>query len=522
MIKIIKQSFSIDLAISINSFIYLLKKTPIIKSFLPNNLYQNKKLKAFAFLLSILFGIGKSFMVKGIYLMIVYQLAIYLNDDPLSFVTMFISLTVLGAFINHKITTSSKKKYYSVILMNMDAKRYTVAYFLTNQVTALITHLLILPFVCFLIEIPLIYGVLLSVFLVLIKPVGEAYNLWYFKKHKYLAMNNYRHYFTLVIIFLGAGVALLYFNYLITLNMVYILILIAFILSIISIKYIISIKDYSLIYKKLNIRAASVNDQDQKMHARQLMVQVKDKDKKINPKKLKNKKGYQLFNVIFFERHKYLLLSSALKFSAAITAIFLFLIVFIMIDNTVSDEISSYLLNSFSFIILIMYFINRGAVVTQAMFFNCDSAMLRFNFYRERHVIIQLFKERLKMLVKINLIPSSVISIGLILLFFITGTSRSIIDYLFIVLSVNSISIFFSVHYLVLYYLLQPYTQDLRMKSFSYGIITTLTYFIAFSSRNLDISLFLFTILMLVFTGLYILISISLVYKKAQFTFKIR
>lgn len=522
MINIIKQSFQIDLAISINSFIYLLKKTPIIKNVLPNNLYQNKTLKIIAFVLSILFALGRTLLTKGLYLFIVYQISLYLNDNPLGFVTMFISLTILGAFINHRITTSSSKKYFSVILMNMDAKKYTMSYLMMNELLALITNGIFLTIFCFIIDIPVIYGILLTLILVFIKPVGEAYNLWYFRKYKYLAINNYRHYFTLLILLLGTGGVLLYFNQLLSMSIVLTILFISMILFGLSIRYMLNIKDYPLIYKKLNNRVTSMNEDLQKTYTRQMMVQVKDKDKEINPKKLKNKKGYQLFNTIFFERHKYLLLSSALKYSGIILVLFTGLIVLLMIEPSIKDEISYHLIGSFSFIILIMYFINRGAVVTQAMFFNCDHAMLRFNFYRERHVIIHLFRQRLKTLIKINLIPSSIISIGLIVLFYLTGTSRNILDYLFILISVNMISIFFSVHYLVLYYLLQPYSSDLKMKSFTYGIITSLTYFVAFMSRNIEISLFLFTLLTFAFALLYIIISISLVYKKAEMTFKIR
>ena len=59
-----------------------------------------------------------------------------------------------------------------------------------------------------------------------------------------------------------------------------------------------------------------------------------------------------------------------------------------------------------------MYFINRGAIVTQAMFFNCDHAMLGYNFYRERTTILELFKKRLTTLVKVNLLPAITIGIG--------------------------------------------------------------------------------------------------------------
>ena len=40
--------------------------------------------------------------------------------------------------------------------------------------------------------------------------------------------------------------------------------------------------------------------------------------------------------------------------------------------------------------IIIMFIVNRGAIITQAMFFNCDHAMLNYNFYREEKTILNL------------------------------------------------------------------------------------------------------------------------------------
>jgi len=275
-------------------------------------------------------------------------------------------------------------------------------------------------------------------------------------------------------------------------------------------------------YKKLNNRTISSNESEKLAYTRQMMVEVKDKDKKIDPKKLKNKKGYSLFNTIFFERHKYLLLSSALKYAAVLTGLFIITGILVLVDPVIKEEIGKFLILNFSFIVLVMYFINRGAVVTQAMFFNCDHAMLRFNFYRDRGVILNLFKERLKTLIKINLIPSVVMSIGIVVLFYMTGVNINILEGLAIILSVYAISVFFSVHYLVLYYLLQPYNQDLKMKSLSYGIITTLTYIIAYSTKDINTSFLMFSIITVVVTTLYIIIAINLVLNKADVTFRIR
>ena len=125
--------------------------------------------------------------------------------------------------------------------------------------------------------------------------------------------------------------------------------------------------------------------------------------------------------------------------------------------------------------ILILYVINRGTAYTQAMFMNCDHSILTYRFFRTPKVILGLFRERLKTIILINLMPAMVIAIGLPVLLLITGGTDNVLNYAALFFSIIAISVFFSVHYLVLYYLLQPYNVSTEMKSSTYSVIQTIT-----------------------------------------------
>ena len=167
-----------------------------------------------------------------------------------------------------------------------------------------------------------------------------------------------------------------------------------------------------------------------------------------------------------------------------------------------------------------MYFINRGAIITQAMFFNCDHAMLSYNFYKEPKTIIELFKKRLKTVTKVNLLPAFVIGIGNIILLIILKET-DIIVLLSMFIFIIFLSIFFSVHYLVIYYLLQPFNKDLEVKKASYSFVTLITYILCYNLIDLVLDIKVLSILGIIFTGIYILISMALVYKVAPKTFKL-
>ena len=196
------------------------------------------------------------------------------------------------------------------------------------------------------------------------------------------------------------------------------------------------------------------------------------------------------------------------------------LIILVSIFDDLAIGLNNILLNQLGWFVILMYFINRGAIITQAMFYNCDHAMLTYNFYREPKVLLKLFEKRLMMVVKVNLMPAIVIAVGTLILLILSG-GTVMINYFMIPLFILLLSVFFSVHYLVIYYLLQPFNKDLEMKKASYSLVSGFTYFISYTITDLRVSSFLFSMYGLIFTIMYIIISLFLVYRFAPKTFKI-
>ena len=120
----------------------------------------------------------------------------------------------------------------------------------------------------------------------------------------------------------------------------------------------------------------------------------------------------------------------------------------------------------------------------------------------------------------VNLMPAIVIALGTLILLILSG-GTVMINYFMIPLFILLLSVFFSVHYLVIYYLLQPFNKDLEMKKASYSLVSGFTYFISYTITDLRVSSFLFSMYGLVFTIMYIIISLFLVYRFAPKTFKI-
>ena len=123
----------------------------------------------------------------------------------------------------------------------------------------------------------------------------------------------------------------------------------------------------------------------------------------------------------------------------------------ITMNNSFKTKTNEFLLAYLPYFVFIMYLINRSSSVTQAMFMNCDHSMLTYRIYRTPKVILGIFKERLKTLITINLLPAFLIGGGLALLLYLSGGTDNPVNYAILFVSIISMSIFFSVHYKILF-----------------------------------------------------------------------
>ena len=127
------------------------------------------------------------------------------------------------------------------------------------------------------------------------------------------------------------------------------------------------------------------------------------------------KSGYAYLNDLFVQRHTKILTRSALRITSFFGALMLVGIGACLFYPPVREKLNEYLLTALPSLLFVMYFINRGQTITQAMFVNCDHSMLTYRFYRQPKAILQLFAARLRSVILINLIPAAVLAAGLLL-----------------------------------------------------------------------------------------------------------
>lgn len=522
MNRTLRLSFSLKNTYRVNSILYSIKQIPLLGRLFPETLYQSRELKILANVISVIWEILSVFLGKFLYMatMVAGLGALYQTaDSDQVFLHILFFLTIAGTFMNTYLFNPTRDKYYAMMLMRMDAREYT----LVNYTYAI--GKVILGFLPFALWFGLGSGV--SLWLCLLIPLfvaggkitmaasclrqyektGEATNENRLGKWGWLGM------LALLGLAYGlplAGLVLPPWGY-------GILMLLCAGLGAVSWRKVMNFQDYRDMYQQ--ILASSMNQMDAvKKAAKSQSQKAISTDLGITS----HKKGFEYLNELFIKRHQKILWKSSKRTAFICLCLVLMASLVLFLVPEAKEPINELLMVMLPYFVFIMYAINRGTGFTQALFMNCDHSLLTYSFYKQPAFVLRLFQIRLREIVKINLLPAAVIGGGLALLLYVSGGTDNPINYGILLVSILCLSVFFSVHYLVIYYLLQPYNAGTEIKSGTYRIVMYLTYLVCFFLMQLRMSTLVFGLMTIVFCVLYSIIASVLVYRFAPKTFRIR
>ncbi len=520
MISTFFLSFRLKNAYRVNSILYSLKQLPIIKRILPEKLYGVRGLKILGNIISAIWEFIMIFLGKFLYIafMIAAMLGIYQTNSAATFLHIFFFLTICGGLMNTYLFDPTKDKYYAMFLMNMDAKEYTISNYLYQMIKVLIGFL---PFTCFYgmsVGLPLWITILCPIFVMMVKTFINSLSLIDFKRTKKVKNENLPTsvVWILLLVLLVCAYALPYISIVMPTWMFLIFFGLSLGLGIFGFYQIFHFPYYRFLYKQLLTNAPLVIDQTS--IRRDASLSQIELDTSLNS----TKEGFSYFHELFVKRHRKILTKAIKKQTIVLVGIAIVMSFLVKVNASVASTTNHLMLVFLPYFVFIMYMLNRGTTLTQAMFMNCDHAMLSYRIYRKPNVILGLFKERLKTLIGLNLIPATVIGFTLALLLFLSGGTSNVYNYFVLFFSILAMSVFFSVHYLVMYYLLQPYNVHTEMKSSTYSVVQGVTYFVCYYMMQLRLPTFYFGLSVTAFCILYSLLSLWFAYRLAPKTFKLR
>lgn len=517
-------SFKIRITYKVNGFIYGLKRIPFIKKCLPSSIYSNETLKILGQIYAILREITMMFLGKILYVILLFMIPIslYEGNRELIFVQAFLFMTIIGAFFNTELFEATKDKYYAIIIMRMSAKNYVLSNYLYFLVKTVIPMLIM----------TIIAGVVMGIrwYIVLVMPLYQIATKLFVTHLKLKKYEKTRK----IVYNKGMGQKMDWAIMVISLSIAYIAPVVGLILPLIislpimifvivcgvwSFSKVIKFSLYTEMCKKL------LHQDNIVFNINVAQNQAKSAHNWLDDKNVLNDtsdlKGYKYLNDIFVKRHKRILTSLATKISIVTSVVIILVVVLMFQLPEIKIVINKNIIKVLPTFLLVMYMLNGGEKIANILFMNCDHSMLNYSFFRRPKDILELFAIRLKTMIKINLRSAFFIAIGLPIILLASGGTDNSIEYIALFVSIIAMSIFFSVHYLTIYYLLQPYNSDLEVKNPLYKFITAFTYFISYIFVQVQVNAMIFSLILIGFVVVYVILALILVYYKAPKTFRI-
>lgn len=522
MLNTLRISFSLKNTYRVNCILYSIKQIPLLKRLLPVTIYQIRGCKIFANVLSVLWELITTFVFKFLYFFVMVLAPGELHSMVSareSFLHILLFLTLVGSYMNTNLFDPSRDKYYAITLLRMNARSYTLVRFgydLAKTVVGFLPCMLLLGPMQ---SVPLWLCLLIPFCVAGAKLAVSACALRDYEKRGYVRNNTKIEKSAWILTFVL--LALAYFpptiGIVLPLKISAVLFLLCLPAGMWGLRQMMQFPYYREINKKLLSQLTNQMDP------------IKKTDKIASEKTISTddsitsrKQGFEYLNELFIKRHRKILWRSTLRIAAICAILWCGVLVLMKIQPGTKADINKMVMTWLPYFAFIMYLINRGTGFTKALFMNCDHSLLTYSFFKRPDFVLRLFQIRLREIMKINAVPALVIGAGLCLTLYASGGTKNSMNYVVLLVSILAMSLFFSTHYLTVYYLLQPYTAGTEMKSGTYRIVMILTYVACYAMMNLRLPTLAFGLACIVFCVVYSIVACVLVYKFAPQTFRLR
>ena len=560
--------------IGYNGLVYALKKTPVIGRFLPDRLYSTKFLKVIYWVFHIIVEvfklfIGKIFGLGMIYLVSLFLMTEYIEFDKASGVSapelyacfallLFILYALFGLLINRPYFKCTQEKEYLVFMLRMNAGKLNNTLFVYD-LFKLVTGYLIAGIIALLCGARFWLYLGIPVLAVFIKLFGTGAQAFAFRiKHrrqKPMKDSAFSLVFRICVVLLSAPFIFAFIanGYYFPLPAV---------LAAAGVLVLLGIWGFTILKGfDSGLHRRALNDNI----VRTEVSMYKSPDTTKNFKKLKakgsvkgNKKGFEYLNALFVKRHGNMLIVKPIVFTV-ITFLIMGLMIFGFIysyylkfgsDNCLNmignnllnlilfgryedalmpfdpqsaDDFFRWLAQSHMLAMLIPVSVaDNSFKSTQAMYINCDNSLMTFSFFKQRDKIIRLFDIRFKQLIKIHLAPSIAFGLFADLILFYTGGQDYPFQYLLTILVCVLMSAIYSMIWLSMYYLFQPFTTTVNVKSGIYNVIRIIIFFVFSVLVWVPSNTFVLALILLVFTAVFVFVMRKAVFRHAPRTWKAR
>lgn len=536
----LKLMINMKAALWVNGFIFYFKKLWIVGKWMPESVYSNYSTKKVLTVIALVIRQILDFLTKPFYLFIaaIVPMLLILQRQP-QFVnqqfsvvvhTLFFLSCCTGAFGDSYIFAVSRDKITCMKYMNINVRSYIKSSLVFRYVPFFLYFLIWIVIIGLVAKWPIGKVVCAWLMLLCFRMTAEAFHLFVFDKTEKVLSRNMVFEWILIIVGLAGAYLLPYNGWILpaTILLHPLAALCYMVLSIVSIYYItIGYKGYEKKYTRSldqNFLMSSMLKTSSGASFKEVEMKETDLDlTETSQGRYQHLHGYTYLNALFFARHKRQLLRPVYYRLMIVAAVFAGGLFFYRVNPKLavllSQNMTASLLPSFVFI---MYAMTIADKACRAMFYNCDKDMLRYAYYRSPQTILKTFQVRLFRISLLNMTSAAAICLAAMAFCFICGTSIFTLDLLLLCITVLLLSVLFTAHHLCLYYIFQPYSQNLQVKNPFFTGINAIMYMLCFLCLRLKVGGIVFTAAVLAFTVIYILTALALVYHRAPKSFRVK
>ncbi len=558
--------------IGYNSMVFALRQMPFFGKLIPDALYRTAFLKVIYWIFHVIKEVFMLFAGKIAGLGLIYLVSMFLKQEYLEYdqaegvsgpelfasfsLLLFIIYALFGLLLNTRFFKCTTEKEYLVFMLRMNAKKLNTTMFVYD-LGKLVIGYLIAGIVAIIGGAPfwLWLGIpVLAVFIKLFGAGAQALSYRSKRRHNKPMRGSTAGFIVRMLIVMACCPFVIAFvanGYYIPL---WIVLLISVVFIILGIFGFVVLKGFDANLNRLALRDNIVHEEVERYNNCDNTRQFKKI--KANGTVKGDKKGFEYLNALFVKRHSKMLVAKPVAFTIMILAVMsLFIFGFIYsyyrdfgTDNTwqmVVSNLANLIFfrgyvdplhvydtgssvdffrwvaqNQLLLLIVPITITDVSVTATQAFYINCDNSLMTFSFFKQREKILELFNIRLKLLIKLNIIPAVAMGLFENLFLFYSGGQDYPFQYLLTMLVPIEMSILNSVTWLALYYLFQPFTTTVNVKGGAYNVARIIISSLGAILFMIPCNSLVLAGILTVFTVFYVILLRSLVRKYAQKTWK--
>lgn len=542
MIKTLRQIINMKAALWVNAFCYYFKRLWLVGKWMSETIYSKYEVKRTLCIAAVVIRQIIDFLGKPIYLLICVGLPLIfivnahpgMKDSAFAAAVQIIFFLngIIGSFGDSQIFSVTREKVTCIKYLHMNPRSFLQGALAFKYIPFFLYYLPWLLVLSHLSGGTVLQGIFLWLMLFSLRMMGEAFHLLVFDRAGKVLSRNMAFEWLTIGIGLAGAYASLGFGWILPISAVLlhpICVALCTLLGGFCLWYITSgYRGYEKKYHRsvdINFLFSSLMKASSGSAAGFKEVEIRERDNLVSDaqiSRLRHLHGYAYLNALFFARHRrqlvkpvcYRLLCAALLFAGSV--------VLWLSNRQTAVRLSQDLTVILPFFVYVMYFMTVADKASRAMFYNCDKDMLRYAYYRRPQTILRNFQIRLIRVSLYNLSIAAGVCLAAIGFCLLCKTSILSPGLLLFCAAVLLLSVLFTAHHLCLYYLFQPYSENLKVKNPFYSVINYVMYLLCFLCLNIDVGGPLFTAVVLAFTILYIIAALALVYRFAPKSFRIK